>query len=114
LEKNWYAGWAANPAPPIKPNKSMALIKGKLKLGPGFGINLSEKGMSPYFTTPLGPVDAGVTCVPTTIKGVRFSIGGKNPADMFINALRQMGRPAKLPKPGIKLALTKTHTNLPT
>jgi hypothetical protein len=37
--------------------------------------------------------------VPTTVKGMRFSIGGKNPANMLINALHKMGRPAKPASP---------------
>jgi hypothetical protein len=44
-------------------------------------------------------VDAGRLCVPTTVKGMRFSIGGKNPANMLINALHKMGRPAKPASP---------------
>jgi hypothetical protein len=85
----------------------MALIKGKLRLGPGFGLNVSENGVSPYFNTPMGPVDAGKLCLPTTVKGVRFSFGGKNPANMFINALRKMGRAAKPSRPEIKLPSPK-------
>lgn len=77
----------------------MAFFKGKLRLGEGYGLNLSEKGISPYFTTPIGPVDAGLTCFRTPIKGVSFSIG-KNPANMFLSALKvadqklkQQGKP---------------------
>ena len=112
--KNWDARWdaidwrrdkagASRAALPIKPSKAMALIKGKIRFGPGFGINLSENGVSPYFNTPAGPVDAGRLCVPTTVKGMRFSIGGKNPANMLINAIHKMGRlakPASPKKPG--------------
>jgi len=108
--KNWDArrdaiDWQRNKAGssrtalPIKSSKTMALIKGKIRFGPGFGINLSENGVSPYFNTPAGPVDAGRLCVPTTVKGMRFSIGGKNPANMLINAIHKMGRPAKPASP---------------
>ena len=75
----------------------MALLRGKLSLGRGFGLNLSEKGVSPYFTTPLGPVNAGLTTIPTQFKGIRFSIG-KNPANLLISAARRIGWPPKPPK----------------
>jgi hypothetical protein len=76
----------------------MALIKAKLRFGKGFGLNLSEKGISPYVTTPLGPVDAGLTTFPSGIKGIRFSIG-KNPAYFLMALAKQMGRPPQPAKP---------------
>ena len=84
--KNWDArrdaiDWQRNKAGssrtalPIKSSKTMALIKGKIRFGPGFGINLSENGVSPYFNTPAGPVDAGRLCVPTTVNGTAREAG---------------------------------------
>jgi hypothetical protein len=70
----------------------MALLKGKLQMGPGAGLNLTENGLSPYCTTPLGPVDAGLTCIATPIRGVRFSIG-KNPANMFMGWAKNLAFP---------------------
>jgi hypothetical protein len=67
----------------------MAILKGKLQMGTGAGLNLTENGVSPYCTTPLGPVDAGLTCIATPIRGVRFSIGN-NPGNMFMGWAKQM------------------------
>lgn len=66
----------------------MPFIKHKVKLGPGYGVTISENGLSGFFKTPLGTYSPQATALKTSLPGVKFTPGSGGGGGVLLGFIR--------------------------